>query len=270
VSGNVPGTGAGDEIGDLARSFAAILERQRQYTSYLEQVGNRLSHEIRTPVGVVRSSLDNLRLQPLPEDARVYIERADEGLRRLATILSRMSEATRLEPGLAATEREPFDLAAVLRGCVAGYRQANPGREILLAEPGEPVVVLGAPDLMAQLVDKLVDNALGFARPGTPVKVELVRHGRTAALTVENQGPPLPAQMIGRLFESMVSIRPAGGEREPHLGLGLYIVRLIAAFHGGEASARDKDGGDGVIVLVGVPLHSGGALDPASRPAAQA
>jgi len=270
VSGGVPGTGAGDEIGDLARSFASILERQRQYTSYLEQVGNRLSHEIRTPVGVVRSSLDNLRLSPLPEGARVYIERADEGLRRLATILSRMSEATRLEPGLAATEREPYDMAAVLRGCVAGYRQANPGREILLAEPGVPVVVLGAPDLMAQLVDKLVDNALGFARPGTPVKVELARHGRTAALTVENQGSPLPAQMIGRLFESMVSIRPAGGEREPHLGLGLYIVRLIAAFHGGEASARDRDGGDGVIVLVSIPLDSGSALDSASRPAAQA
>ena len=131
VSGSVPGTGAGDEIGDLARSFASILERQRQYASYLEQVGNRLSHEIRTPVGVVRSSLDNLRLQPLPEDARVYIERADEGLRRLATILSRMSEATRLEPGLAATEREPYDMAAVLRGCVAGTARPT-RREILL------------------------------------------------------------------------------------------------------------------------------------------
>jgi signal transduction histidine kinase len=96
------------------------------------------------------------------------------------------------------------------------------------------------------------------------VRVELARHGRTAALTVENQGPPLPSQMTGRLFESMVSIRPAGGEREPHLGLGLYIVRLIAAFHGGEASARDRDGGDGVIVQVKVPLHAGAVEDSAA------
>jgi len=256
VSGTVRGTQAGDEIGDLARSFASILERQRHYTAYLEQVGNRLSHEIRTPVGVVRSSLDNLRLQPLPAEAGVYIERADEGLRRLATILSRMSEAAQLEPGLAATEREPFDLAAVVRGCVEGYRLANPGREILLREPGEPVPVLGSPDLMAQLLDKLVDNALGFARAGTPVRVELAREGR-ATLSVENQGPALPAQMGSRLFESMVSIRPAGGEREPHLGLGLYIVRLIAAFHAGEATAHDREGGDGVVVGVSIPLHAG-------------
>lgn len=270
VSGTVPGTTAGDEIGDLARSFASILDRQRQYTAYLEQVGNRLSHEIRTPVGVVRSSLDNLRLRPLPAEARVYIERADEGLRRLATILSRMSEATRLEPGLAATERERFDLSAVVRGCVEGYRLANPGREILLRESGEPVPVLGAPDLVAQMLDKLVDNALGFARPGTPVRVELAREGRAASLSVENQGPPLPAQMRGRLFESMVSIRPAGGEGEPHLGLGLYIVRLIAAFHGGEARARDRDGGDGVVVEVSIPLHTGGlGGDTLARPAAE-
>jgi len=102
------------------------------------------------------------------------------------------------------------------------------------------------------------------------VTVGLARHGRAAALTVENQGPPLPEQMIGRLFESMVSIRPAAGEREPHLGLGLYIVRLIAAFHGGEASARDRDGGDGVIVTVSIPLHSGGVEDAMGRAAAQA
>ena len=269
VSGTVPGTATGDEIGDLARSFASILERQRQYTAYLEQVGNRLSHEIRTPVGVVRSSLDNLRLQPLPGEARVYIERADEGLRRLATILSRMSEATRLEPGLASTEREPFDLAAVVRGCVEGYRLANPGREILLREPGGPLPVLGAPDLMAQLLDKLVDNALGFARAGTPVRVGLERETGAASLSVENQGPLLPEQMRGRLFESMVSIRPAAGEGEPHLGLGLYIVRLIAGFHGGTATARNRDDGDGVVVGVSLPLLAGGVTaGPAARAAA--
>jgi dedicated sortase system histidine kinase len=258
VSGRVPGTSAGDEIGDLARSFAAILERQREHTAYLEQVGNRLSHELRTPIGVVRSSLDNLRQQRVPEDARVYIERADEGLTRLSTILSRMGEATRLEHALESTERERYDLAPVVAGCVAGYRLAHPEREILLLEAGEPLPVSGAPDLAAQLLDKLVDNALGFARPGTPVRVALAREGRAAVLSVENEGQPLPEQMRSRLFESMVSIRPPGSQDGPHLGLGLYLVRLIAAFHGGEAVARDRDGGDGVAVVVRIPLHSPG------------
>jgi dedicated sortase system histidine kinase len=258
VGGTVRGTSAGDELGDLARSFAGMLERQRQHTAYLEQVGKRLSHELRTPVGVVRSSLDNLRLQPLPKDAAVYIERADEGLRRLATILARMSEATRLEQVLAASEREPFDLAAVVRGCVEGYRLASPGRAIRLREPGEPLPVRGAPDLLAQALDKLVDNALAFARPGTEVVVALARHGQAAALSVSNDGPPLPEELEGRLFESMVSLRPAAArkEGEPHLGLGLYIVRLVAQFHGGSAAAHDRPDGEGVIVTVSLPLEA--------------
>ncbi len=257
LSGTVRGTSAGDELGDLARSFAGMLDRQRQHTAYLEQVGKRLSHEMRTPVGVVRSSLDNLRLQRLPKEAAVYIERADEGVRRLATILTRMSEATRLEQLLAETEREPFDLAAVVRGCVEGYRLANPARAILLREPGEELRVRGAPDLLAQALDKLVDNALAFARPQTEIVVVLSRQGRTAVLSVANDGPPLPAELQGRLFESMVSLRPPGArkEGEPHLGLGLYIVRLIAQFYGGSAAAHDRPGAAGVIVTLSLPLE---------------
>jgi len=254
VAGASLDTSASDELGDLARSFSEVLDRQRQHTAYLEQVGKRLSHEIRTPVGVVRSSLDNLRLQEIPQDARVYLERADEGLRRLTTILTRMSEATRLEQVLAGSEREAFDLAAVVRGCVFGYRLANPGREILIREPGGPLPVLGAPDLLAQLLDKLIENALGFARADTAILVELAQEGRCARLSVEDQGPSLPREMEGRLFESMVSIRTAGDRAQPHLGLGLYIVRLIAEFHGGSASAGNRADGDGVVVSVTLPL----------------
>jgi two-component system sensor histidine kinase ChvG len=254
----VPDAAAGDEIGDLARSVAALAERQREHAAYLEQVGRRLSHEMRTPVGVVRTSLDNLRLAAVPDDARVYLDRADEGLRRLALILSRMSEATRLEQALAATEREHYDLVPVVRGCVEGYRAASPGREMTLRDPGEPLVALGSADLLAQLLDKLVDNALGFARRGTAVEVELHRYGRTGTLSVRNEGPPLPSSMGGRLFQSMVSVRPAGGTGDaaggPHLGLGLYIVRLIAEFHGGSAAAHDRPDGRGVIVTVTLPL----------------
>jgi dedicated sortase system histidine kinase len=253
VKGGIAGPGARDEIGDLSRSFAGILDRQRQYTGYLEQVGNRLSHEMRTPVGVVRSSLDNLRAQPLPQSAGIYIERADEGVRRLGNVLSRMSEATRLEGALEATERELFDLGHVVRGCIEGYRLANPGREILLDGPEEPIPLFGAPDLLAQLLDKLVDNALGFARPGTAVQIALGRTVGGVTLAVRNEGPLLPAGMQGQLFESMVSIREGSGDGGPHLGLGLYIVRLIAEFHGGKAVARDRDDVQGVEVVVSLP-----------------
>jgi hypothetical protein len=102
---------AGDEIGDLSRSFASVLARLSDYASYQEKMAGRLSHELRTPIAVVRSSLDNLKQTSLPDDARVYMVRAQEGLARLTTILTRMTEAARLEQSLSESERERFDVA---------------------------------------------------------------------------------------------------------------------------------------------------------------
>jgi signal transduction histidine kinase len=62
--------------------------------------------------------------------------------------------------------------------------------------------------------------------------------------------------MAGKLFESMVSVRNAHSGTEPHLGLGLYIVRLIAEFHGGAAEALDREDGSGVVIRVRTPLDS--------------
>ena len=248
------GSDAGDEIGDLSRSFSAMLARLAQHHAYLESMAGRLSHELRTPIAVVRSSLENLKLTSTPEEQRTYVARAEEGLARLNTILQRMSEATRLEQSLRAAERERYDLAALVRGCVEGYRLAYAGTPFQLEAPATPLEVSGAPDLGAQLLDKLVENAVDFSRAGTPVRLRLEQVGRYAQLTVQNQGPGLPAQMRGRLFESMVSVREAATRAGPHLGLGLYVARLVAEFHGGAIEAADTSAGDGVVVRVNLPL----------------
>ncbi|HYC45425.1 MAG TPA: ATP-binding protein [Burkholderiales bacterium] len=243
------GSTARDEIGDLSRSYSAVLKRLAQYTDYLENLARRLNHELRTPIAIVRSSLDNLRSETLPSGAGVYIERAEAGLDRLAAILSRMSEATRLEEIMGRTERETFDLDQVVRGCAEGYRLAYAPLEIRYDGPGRPVTLDGVPDLIAQMLDKLVENAAEYAEPGTPVEIAL-EDAAEAVIRVRNQGPPLPAAMEGRLFESMVSVEGGKSSGIPHLGLGLYIVKLIAQFHGGTASAKTRSDTSGVEVTV--------------------
>ena len=124
--------------------------------------------------------------------------------------------------------------------------------------PQHPVELYGAPDLIAQLLDKLVDNARDFSAPGEPIEIAVGVEWDWARLAVSNVGPLLPEAMAGQIFESMVSVRPAAaGEpprSEPHLGLGLFIVRLIAEFHGGRAAARNRPDGKGVTVEVAFPL----------------
>lgn len=254
VRGSLSGSAARDEIGDLTRSFGSALSRLTQYASYQEAMASRLSHELRTPIAVVRSSVDNLALDSLPDEARVYIGRAQEGLARLANIITRMTEATRLEESLAEAERERFDLARVIVGCVDGYRAAYPGRSFELRVPSGEAPYFGAPELIAQMLDKLCDNAVEFAAPDTAIVVALQQDETRYRIAVTNRGPALPETMQGRLFDSMVSVRDRRGDSGPHLGLGLYIVRLIAEFHGGRAIAADRDDGQGVTVSVTLPL----------------
>jgi dedicated sortase system histidine kinase len=253
VRGVLAGSNAGDEIGDLSRSFSSVLSRLAQYASYREQMASRLSHELRTPIAVVRSSLDNLKLSPLPDDARVYMERAQQGLNRLTHILTRMTEATRLEQSVGEDERERFDLGRVVAGCVDGYRVAYPQHTLKLDLPSGEVIFNGAPEMIAQMLDKLVANAVEFSTAGTPIVVRLERGDTELRLSVDNHGPLLPDAMRGRLFDSMVSVRGDQVSDAPHLGLGLYIVRLIAEAHRGRAVAQNRDDGRGVVVSVTLP-----------------
>lgn len=262
VRGALPGSDARDEIGDLARSYSGVLARLAGYADYQEQLAGRLAHELRTPLAVVRSSLDNLRATALPEEGRPYVERAQAGVDRLSAMLARMTEAARLEGALAEAGRERFDLAQVVGGCVEGYRLAFADRRFDYAPPDGPMPVDGAPEIVAQMLDKLVDNAIEFMTGGA-VAIRLARDGDRARLEVENEGPPLPEGAAERLFEPMVSIRP-GDSRTPHLGLGLAIVRIVAAHHGGTVRADNRADGRGVVVTVTLPL-AGDAMHPGGR-----
>lgn len=247
-----PLTDAPDELGDLARSFARLLQVVDSYTDYLRTLASKLSHELNTPLAIVKSSLDNLEhaLQAnaaLPVDAQPYLARARDGVARLGTLVRAMSEASRMERAIAAAEPEDVDLREVLRGCADAYRTLAGNRRLDCVLPSEPVPLHGAPELIAQALDKLFDNALSFTPSDGWLRLSLTALADGAQIELANQGPPLPETMTGRLFDSLVSLRDKAVPGDaPHLGLGLYVVRLVAERHGGHASARNLEDGGGV------------------------
>jgi len=255
VKGSIINSKAGDELGDLSRSFSGMLDRLSQYNRYLETMASKLSHELRTPISVVRSSLDNLDLENLDDESKKITGRAREGVERLSNIITRMSEATRLEQTLQQEERVDFDIEKVIEGCVEGYKLANPDQKFKFNVDNQNQIILvnGAPDLIAQMLDKLISNAMDFCKTETPIVVDLIRINKVVKLCVLNQGVTLPNEMQGSLFDSMVSVRESRGG-EPHLGLGLYIVRMIAEFHHGNVTANNRDDVEGVVFNVLIPL----------------
>ncbi len=252
----VPGRGARDELGDLARSFADLLRRLREHTDYLRTLTSKLSHELRTPLAVVSTSLDNLEQEPDRDAAQVYMRRLRGGTERLDSILVAMSEATRMEHAIEETTPEVFDLASVVEACSKAYGDVYSERSFACElQTDGPAIVKGSGDLVAQLMDKLIDNAVGFSPAGSRIGIALVGAPSEFVLSVSNTGSALPESMREQLFDSLVSIRKRRDDR-PHLGLGLYIVALIARFHDGRVEADNRLDGDGVVFRVHFPRYA--------------
>ena len=144
-------------------------------------------------------------------------------------------------------------------------------RRLELLLPAEPMPFTGAPELLAQALDKLVDNARDFCPEDGWIAIALApaERGSGVEIAVANQGPTLNPDISQRLFDSLVSHReraPRGGDA-PHLGLGLYIVRLVAELHDGDVIARDLPNGDGVefrLRLRGMPVAKPATNDGAA------
>ena len=255
VRDDFPVSDMSDEIGQLSRSFGRLLGRLGEHTDYLRSLGSKLSHELRTPLAVLRSSLDNLAHEPLGDQAGVYLRRAEQGAGRLSAILNAINEATRLEAGISHTEKETIDLRQMLEELREAYRAIYPGATLETDLPETAVCMKVAPELVVQALDKLVSNAVDFCTPGGVILIRLRQDREGVSIDVENDGPLLPAAMAGRLFDSMVSVRThqenetslSNGNERLHLGLGLYIVRLIMDYHGGTVAGVNRTDVRGVI-----------------------
>jgi dedicated sortase system histidine kinase len=250
VRTSLPSALAGDEIGDLSRSFSSVLQQLGNYNDYLQTLASKLSHELRTPLTIVKSSLENLEHESLSKESAVYTARAKEGVERLRKILSAMSEASRTEELIENVEPEKFDLDKVLESTLAAYADAWPERRFSYLNRSTDANVFGSPELVIQMLDKLADNAVDFSTVGDEIEVALDSNPEYAEISIFNPGPSLPDNMRTQLFHSMVSVR--GGDGKRHLGLGLYVARLIAEGHNGSISADNTDGG--VTFTVSLPL----------------
>lgn len=247
AQGRFPMTDAADEIGDLARSFERLFEVVGGYTDYLRTLASKLSHELNTPLAIVKSSLDNLEHAALPAEAQPYLARARDGVARLGALVRAMSESSRMERSITAAEPEDVDLREVVRGCADAYRALIGNRRLDCVLPDAPLSLHCAPELIAQALDKLLDNALSFTPEQGWLRLSLRATAGGAEIELANQGPLLPEAMHRRLFDSLVSLRDKATPGDaPHLGLGLYVVRLVAERHGGVASARNLEDGSGV------------------------
>jgi len=232
-----------DELNDLAAGLRRMIARQREHQHYLQSLASRLSHELRTPLAMIRSSLDNLGHAGDEQQRRRYLARAEDGCQRLQATLQAMSQAARIEHALITETREDVDLGRLVERYTEGCRTTFGAHDFSAIVPsGRRARVHASEDLLAQLLDKLIDNAVSFAPAGSRITLRVMPRGPRIAVQVDNPGPSLPDGLAEQLFDSLTSARP-GQEQRGHLGIGLYVARMIAEHHGGHIRAVNRPGG---------------------------
>jgi dedicated sortase system histidine kinase len=249
---------ASDEIGDLGRALDSMLSQLQQQIEHREQMADNLEHEMRTPLAGVAASLKNLKQEQLEENPSQhimeYIQWAERDVQRLEELLTSIREATTLKNALLLESMERLDFGrAVSMWLEHGWRLTFSEVELVYQAPEHEVMVNGDPVRLRQVLDKLVENAVSFRSPGTPVELKLEQHDDTVSMQVINQGPTIDPDMRQQIFNSMVSNRPVKDNR-PHMGLGLYIVRTVLEHHSGGVSVQNlEDGRAGVVFTITLP-----------------
>ncbi|MBB6520864.1 ATP-binding protein [Pseudoteredinibacter isoporae] len=251
----LPASDAKDELGDLSRHHHTLLRRLRAYSDYLGSLSSKLSHELRTPLAVVKTSLDNLQQCELNEEQNSYNSRALQGSERLSAILNAMGAASQVEAAIQSAEKEAFRLDQLLGDLAMAYRDTFANRcqvELELDDQAE-IHYWGAPELLAQALDKLIENAVDFCPQGGRITLSLTDSPAAYRLEVENDGPLLPDLLSEQLFDSLVSVREKTDSERPHLGLGLRIVQLIVEFHQAKVHAKNRADLGGVRFTIMLP-----------------
>ncbi len=255
-------TGAGDEIGDLARAVDGMLGRLNQHQMFLQRMPRTLRHEINNPLNTLSTSLENLRNTNDPNEQNRYIESARKGVFRIGRIVQNLSDAASLEDSLRNETFERVDLLELLSNYVSNLHSSRPQVKIAFLHDEQPTIAYVSDIHIEQMLDKVIDNAIDFHRHDSPISIQLVKGKTHLRIAVANRGPTLRSDPTS-IFDSLVSHRAT--KSRMHFGLGLYVVRAIAEFHSGTAQARNLEDGSGVVVAIDLPLAAPVPSQPAKE-----
>jgi signal transduction histidine kinase len=241
-----------DELGCLARAFNAVLDRLAAALHGQRQFMADASHELRTPVSVVRTTAQViLTQQTRPEhEYRESMTIVEEQSGRLKRLVDAMFLLSRAEAQGIPLVCEPLYVDELVGDCARALRVLADDRQVSIRTCGDAEVMFsGDPALLKQLVGNLLDNAIRHAQPGGAVFATVTRHDDLIAIRITDDGNGIAPENRERIFERFARF----DSRSQGAGLGLPIARWIAEAHGGTL-VLESTGPTGSCFAVTLPV----------------
>lgn len=242
-----------DEIGRLAGTFNAMLDRlegafhrQRQFTA-------DAAHELRTPLALMQSQIEVALAQPRDADEdQAVLESITGDLERVARIAGTLLTLARGDTGKLTVTREDVDLPELLTLVADQYAARSSEDGIILTVKARPARLLGDEDLLIQLFVNLLENAFRYTERGHRITLGSDTMGGITRIWVADEGCGIAPEHLPHLFERFYRADPARGRNQGGAGLGLSICKLIVEAHDGTIEISSKPG-TGTVVLVSFP-----------------
>lgn len=230
-----------DEIAQIGEEFNSLTDRLQTTETLRRRFVSDASHELKTPLTVILSSAELAASETDGEKSRQYLDNIHAESLRMKDLVEDMLTLARTESGTRLPE-EAVDLSDTVLESALAF-------EPVAFENGKPMEYTVQPELtvsgrsaqLRQVADILLDNAVKYAEPGSPIQMTLRREGRNAVLWVENRSAPIPPEKLGHLFDRFYRVDESrtGGEG---FGLGLAIARTIVQSHRGSIGCTSSQG----------------------------
>jgi two-component system sensor histidine kinase ChvG len=248
-----------DEIGVLANSVKRMTIALQDRVKSVEAFAADVAHELKNPLTSLQSAIETLQLSKEEEERKQLIKIAIKDLKRLDRLISDISSSSRLEVELARGEFEVIDIRDVLQSVMEVTRTNITKKidiKINLKLPKNKIEVLGIGDRIAQVFYNLIDNAISFSKTGYNIDINASTTKSDAVIEIRDEGPGIPKENLGRIFERFYTYRPEEKIFGNNSGLGLSICKQIIKSLNGTIIATNRMGGGAVFTII-LPLNKG-------------
>ena len=246
-----------DEIGVLAKSVKRMTRALQDRVKSVEAFAADVAHELKNPLTSLQSAIETIQISNEEEEKKQLIKIAIKDLKRLDRLISDISSSSRLEVELAKGEFDIIDIRDVLKSVMEVTKTNITKRmnvDINLKLPKNKIETLGIGDRIAQVFYNLIDNALSFSKEGSVIDIIATTTENEAIIEIKDQGPGIPKENLGKIFERFYTYRPEEKSFGNNSGLGLSICKQIIKSLNGTIIATNRLEG-GSVFTVTLPLN---------------
>ena len=248
---------------ELRDRLEALRQADRQKDEFLAT----LSHELRNPLAPIRNALHIMRLAGTDAETRARVlDTMERQVANVTRLVDDLLELSRINQGRIPLRTQRIKLSGVIRTALesSGPLIEAAGLHLQVNEPTEPILIVGDPVRLTQVLANLLNNAAKYTPAGGSIWLDVARDGQDAIITVRDTGQGIPPEMLTRIFEMFVQVDPDAARTRQNvgsvggagggLGIGLTLVKRLVEMHKGQVEARSEGPGKGSEFVVRLPI----------------